>query len=208
LRKLLTTFLLLKIVNEIPNIPTTPESFLPNKTYHEVQLQNTCQAEIVSIIRAMQSKSCTDLEGIPMKVLKLAALEIGLPLSHICNLSLSTGVFPSSMKAGKVIPVHKAGDKTLCDNYRPIAPLNILSTIFEKAVANRLVDHLDFNKIIDPNQCGFQRSRSTEHNLLQVVNYISNELNNDNYCVGVFLDLRKAFDTVSYDILLKKSAHY
>jgi hypothetical protein len=85
-----------KIVNDIPEIPTTPESFLPNKTFHEMQLQNTSQAEIVSIIRAMQSKSSTDLDGIPMKVLKLVALEIGLPLSHICNLSLSSGIFPNS----------------------------------------------------------------------------------------------------------------
>jgi hypothetical protein len=157
-----------KIVNDIPPIPTTPESFLPNKTFHEMQLQKTSKAEIVSIIMAMQSKSSTDLDGIPMKVLKLVALEIGLPLSHICNLSLSSGIFPSSMKAGKVIPVHKAGDKTLCDNYRPIALLNTFSKILEKVVANRLVDHLDFNKIIGPNQFGFQRSRSTEHNLLQV----------------------------------------
>jgi hypothetical protein len=148
----------------------------------------------------MKSKSSTDLEGIPMKVLKLSAVEIGLPLSHICNLSLTSGTFPSAMKAGKVIPIHKSGDKQQCDNFRPIALLNTFSKILEKVVANRLVNHLDFNKIIDPNQYGFQKSRNTEHNLLQVINYISNELNNGNFCVGVFLDLRKAFDTVSHDI--------
>jgi Reverse transcriptase (RNA-dependent DNA polymerase) len=75
-------------------------------------------------------------------------------------------------------------------------------------VANRLVAHLEYNRIIDANQFGFQRSRNTEQNLLQVVNFISNEINNGNYCVGVFLDLRKAFDTCSHEILLKKMSHY
>jgi Reverse transcriptase (RNA-dependent DNA polymerase) len=78
----------------------------------------------------------------------------------------------------------------------------------EKVVANRLVHYLKTHKILDVNQFGFQWSRNTEHNLLQVVNFISNEINNGNFCVGVFLDLRKAFDTCSHDILLKKMSHY
>jgi Reverse transcriptase (RNA-dependent DNA polymerase) len=197
-----------KIVNDIPQTNVPPESFLPPINYPEFKFLGTSQAEVVSIIRAMQSKSSTDLDGISMKVLKYVALEISFPLAHVINLSLGQGKFPKLMKAGRIVPVHKSGDSKNCDNYRPIALLNTFSKILEKVAANRLVSHLETHKILDLNQFGFQRARNTEHNLLQVVNFISNEINNGNYCVGVFLDLRKAFDTCSHDILLKKMSHY
>jgi hypothetical protein len=143
-----------------------------------------------------------------MKVLRFVSLEIGMPLAHICNLSLGQGIFPNQMKSAKIVPVHKSGDTQNCDNYRPIALLNTFSKILEKVAACRLVNHLEYHGIIDTHQFGFQRSRNTEQNLLQVVNFISNEINNGNFCVGVFLDLRKAFDTCSHEILLKKMSHY
>jgi hypothetical protein len=71
-------------------------------------------------------------------------------------------------------------------------------------VTVNLTNHLQLNNLLHKNQYGFQRNLSTEHNLLQVMNFISNSLNKGNYCIGVFLDLRKAFDTCSHDILLKK----
>jgi len=53
-------------------------------------------------------------------------------------------------------------------------------------------------------QYGFQRNKSTEHNLVHAINFISNALNENKYCVGVFFDLKKAFDVCSYDILIMK----
>jgi len=96
----------------------------------------------------------------------------------------------------------------ICDNYRPIALQSNISKILEKFVCIRLVNHLELNKIIHPHQFGFQRSKNTQHNLISLTNYISNALNDGEYCIGVFLDLKKAFDTVDHDILLRKLKHY
>jgi Reverse transcriptase (RNA-dependent DNA polymerase) len=75
-------------------------------------------------------------------------------------------------------------------------------------IASDLYNHLDLNNLIYKHQYGFQRGKSTEHNLVQVVNYIGEALNNGNWCVGIFLDLRKAFDTVQHNILLRKLEKY
>jgi len=92
----------------------------------------------------------------------------------------------------------------LCDNYRPISLLSQISKILEKIVCIRLTNHLDLNNLLYKHQYGFQRFKSTEHNLIQAVNFIGNALNNNEFCVGVFFDLKKAFDVCSYDILIMK----
>ena len=111
-----------------------------------------------------------------MKLLKSVAIEISFPLAHIFNLSPKKSIFPSSLKLSRVIPVHKGGIKDLCDNYRPIALLCSISKILEKIVAIKLVNHLEYHKLISPRQFGFQRNKNTEQNLLNAVNFISNAL--------------------------------
>jgi hypothetical protein len=71
-------------------------------------------------------------------------------------------------------------------------------------VAIKLTNFLQLNKLLYIHQYGFQHGLSTEQNLINVTNFIGNALNNGNYCIGVFLDLRKAFDTWSHNILLTK----
>jgi hypothetical protein len=143
-----------------------------------------------------------------MSLLKFVALEVGTPLAHIFNLSLNSGIFPELLKKSKIVPLHKQGAKDNCDNYRPIALLSTISKILEKFVATRLVNHMELNKLMSPNQFGFLRNKNTEQCLVLATNFISNALNNGEYCLGIFLDLKKAFDVCSHSILLKKLKHY
>ena len=93
-------------------------------------------------------------------------------------------------------------------NYRPISVLNIYSKTFERLMYNRLIQFLDKNKVLYQNQFGFRQGHSTHHVLITLVDNITKSLDNGDIVIGVFLDLKKAFDTVNHKILVKKLYHY
>ena len=151
----------------------------------------------------MEPKNSLDLNGLSTKMIKYLRLELSVPLVHLFNLSIRNCVFPSKLKASRTVPVFKTGDRSNCDNYRPISLLSAISKILEKLIANQLVNHLEYNKLLFEHQYGFQRNKSTVHNLTHLTNFVSRELNDKKFVIGVFLDLKKAFDVVNHNILLK-----
>jgi len=194
-----------EISNSIPNInppnltPNEPPNNLPPFEFDHINPTHICD-----ILKALPPKKSCDLYGISNSLLKFISSQIAVPLAHIFDLSLKNGVFPSALKKSRVVPIFKTGDPLICDNYRPISLVSTVAKILEKIVSIKLTNFLELNKLIYPYQFGFQRGLSTEHNVLHLVNFVSKALNCNEYCIGIFLDLRKAFDTVSHKILLKK----
>ena len=184
-----------------------PESFIQHTDKPDLVLNQTSPESIINILKLLKPKTSADIDGISIKLLKTLAQEISVPLSHIFNLSLNQGVFPMALKSSRVTPIFKAGNSEVCDNYRPISLQSSISKILEKIVSINLTNHLDINNLIYKNQFGFQKGKSTEQNLLLVTDFIANALNDGDYCIGIFLDLKKAFDTCSHKILLKKLKH-
>ena len=194
-----------KISNSIEPTVTIPENYLnENPQVRNLDLGQTGPVHFCDILKTFESKKSQDLDGISIELLKFISTAISTPLSHIFNLSLSTGIFPSRLKTSRTVPIHKSGRADLCDNYRPISLLSTLSKILEKIVSIQLVNHLEINKLIYKHQYGFQRHKSTEHNLIHLSNFVTTAINENKYCIGVFLDLKKAFDVCSHSILLKK----
>lgn len=173
-------------------------------TLKSFYMNPTDENEVSNIILDLKPDSSPGLDKCTPLLIKLIRESILKPLTHIFNLSLASGIFPSSWKLAIISPIHKNGEKDNPCNYRPISLLIIFSKLLEKLVHKRITTYLEDNGLIPNRQYGFRRGKSTEDAVILVNNIVSAALDSNKHCIGVFLDLAKAFDTVSIPILLEK----
>ena len=108
----------------------------------------------------------------------------------------------------KIIPIFKHGDDTDAKNYRPIAPLFNFNRIFEKIEFKRMESFIEQKNLLTPSQYGFRKAHSTQPAILDIVNAIQTNMDNRLFSCGIFIALKKAFDTVDHKIILRKLDHY
>lgn len=193
LQKMKSTESELAVLAKIPNSPVNSMSLLP-----------TDPSEIKSVVFGLKSNSAPGWDKITSTLLKQFIMFFAKPIAFLCNLSFSTGIFPDSFKTAVVCPIFKTGDKKNPSNYRPISLLSTLSKVLEKLVKRRVMRYLEKNNLLSSNQYGFRQGKSTEDAVLMLTSQITCYLDGGDKCLGVFLDLQKAFDTVSIPILLTR----
>lgn len=184
------------------NIPRTADPI------ESIFIKPTSTSEIQNIINRYKNQESCDIFGLSMNMIKLSGPFIVKPLEHIFNLSLTTGVFPMNMKIAKVLPLFKGGNSNDCTNYRPISLLPQFSKLLEKLFDKRLQDYLTRFSIINQSQYGFQPGRNTTQAIIDLVNTISDNIDNEKFTIGVFVDLKKAFDSLDHNHLLRKLMGY
>ena len=126
------------------------------------------------------------------------------PFMYICNLSFSKGIFPLQIKIAKDIPIFKSGDKSQFNNNRPISVHSQFSKILENLFHKILKTYIDKHVLLSDNQYGFRSNRSTSLALLELVEKITKSIDDGKYIIGIFIDIKKAFDTIDHNILLQK----
>ena len=197
-----------KTESSIPHNPIIkPEKYLSNKNQVDFLITCISNEEILDIINNLENKS-TGPQSIPVYLLKLIADIIVSPLRNIISNSFSSGIFPDALKISKVVPIHKGESMEELNNYRPISLLSIFDKIIEKLMHKRLYSFLELHNILYNNQFGFRKNNSTAFALIQITEKIKESIDNNKFGCGIFIDLRKAFDTVNHEILIKKLEHY
>ena len=166
------------------------------------------EQESIDVSKSFQSRKAPGYDKVSMSLIKQCISFISRPLVHIINRSFECGIVPDQMKIARVIPLYTAGDYHVLVNYRPIFNSPSFSKYLERIFYNRLINFIDQFDILTTNPYGFRKGYSTSLALISLTNNISAAMDRKEYCIGIFLDLSKAFDAVNHSILLRKLQHY
>lgn len=205
----------INIASFVSKTPFNETNFHSLKTMLSAKLkENTFDIKFISpmqvkrIIDKLDPKKSTGLDGIGPNILKHCRDEITIPIASIINNSIGTGIFPDRLKEAAVFPIFKSGNKEDPSNYRPISILNTISKIFEKHVAEQLHEYLNSTNILHRTQSGFRKRHSCQTAITYLTDTFMKHIDNGELVGCVYLDLKKAFDLVDYDILIHKLTLY
>jgi hypothetical protein len=147
-------------------------------------------------------------DGIPPRVLKELGMELARPLSKIFKKSIDTGIVPSDWRSAEVTAIFKKGTKSEPGNYRPVSLTCIVCKILESCVRDAIVNHFTENNLYAECQHGFRRKRSCVTQLLQVMEDFTKIMDEGETVDVIYLDFKKAFDSVPHSRLVQKLAAY
>ena len=154
-------------------------------------------------------KNCTSVSNVlNSKFLKETFDTLGYVILNFINTSLANGSFPSSLKTSTITPIQKVLNNIHVSNFRPINNLPCIEKVLEKAVHNQLVEYFNINNLFLGNQSGFRKGHSCETAIQLTVTKWKMLIDKGNYIVAIFLDLKRAFETIDRSILIKKLRYY
>lgn len=158
------------------------------------------------IVCSLAVKSSPDEIGISF--IKQFIDELTDPIMHIVNYSLETGVIPKALKVATIVPIRKIKGTIKASEFRPINMLPAIEKILERTVYEQLRDFVEANKMIDSFQSGFREGISCEAAVQYVVNEWKESVDKGWKVAVIFLDLQRAFETVSRTKLIEKLRKY
>ena len=162
------------------------------------------EGSVEKALARLQSDKSPGPDGVHPMLLKECAKFLANPLSKIFKKSLDSGTIPQDWKQADIAPIFKKGNRTDAANYRPVSLTSVVCKVMESLIKQQLVRHLESNNMISKHQHGFRKGRSCLTNLLETFEEWTTALDEGHGIDVVYLDYRKAFDTVPHKRLVEK----
>ena len=195
------------LAKEIADTDKSATDYIQVPNLRSVCLIDTTESEVARVIAGLKNSS-PGWDNITADCLKSNAKVLSTILTHLINLSFSQGHFPNELKIARVAPIFKSGNPFSFSNYRPVSILPVISKVFERVIYSRLLDFLNKHKIFYEYQFGFRENHNTNLALITLVDKIGLSISKNESVLGLFLDFKKAFDTIDHNILIKKLEKY
>ena len=162
--------------------------------------------DLKECIKNIKIKNCEGYDRIPQRVLVDGYTILETPLGVLFEKIYNQKTIPQQWLISKITPIHKKGQKTPIENYRPIANLCSTSKIFERLILKRIqsIELANDVDITGKQQHGFKKCKSTTTLALQIQSLIARALDEDNHVLMASIDLSAAFDVVNIGLLVKR----
>ena len=160
------------------------------------------EKSVFDLLRKLNTNKAAGPDGHQAKLLKYCASGLASPLSKLYTNFFKSGSIPKLWKLGNVVPVHKKGEKSSVDNYRPISLTCLSMKVFEYCIKDLLMKKC--GHLLDNSQHGFLPNKSCTTQMIPFSSNLAFALNNSSRVDVVYFDFAKAFDSVNHDIILDK----
>ena len=175
---------------------------------NESNFRPVTRRELYKVIDKLPTQKSAGPGYIPSWALKDCKLSIGTHLQFAINECINANTFPEILKEAYVTPIYKKGDRHNPENYRPISVTPTLAKIFERLLLEKMSEHLDMNITTNKNQFGFQKQKSCLNTIIALTEKINHYVEEKDIVLTIFLDLAKAFNSISLDIFIQKIEKY
>ena len=158
-------------------------------------------AEISAAIRQLRTRTAPGMDGILAEMLKCLEPMLLPLLLKLFNEIFNQASFPKLWCDSLIVPIHKKGPLNVPDNYRGISLCSALSKVFLHVLNVRLQAWADENDLIGEEQAGCRKGYSTIDNVFILHSLVTKYLQRKKKVYAIFVDFRKAFDTVNREAL-------
>ena len=193
-----------KLTSKFATVENCQKQFIPllNKTI--LDIDHVDRFDVIAKLDEMSVSKSSGMTNISSGFIITAIRFLIDEFTHMYNITLATGIYPKDWKVAIVTPIPKIAQPKVCGDLRPISILPLPGRLLEKIINFRITQHLENTKYLIDQQNGFRANRSTTKCVSILIDRLLKALDNGQYAVTVFLDFKKAFDTVDHGILLWK----